>query len=486
MDLIGEIVEREVEAPAPPMSSKNNGFPDPGKLKEKRVSRWKQKAQEQKKQERREPAKENIQPEPKTELSEAEKIHQENMKKISDLTEEEISQEREELLNGLDPSLIKSLLARTEKRIKEEACCDGHDHGHDHAEGYGGWIGGGKDGSSVSHLDSNDVDKALGVSKISLADDIKEEASTEGDKSKTNKKDKTVRFNEVATVKYEDLDDDIELDEDGWEDVEDINDLIPNMPKGEENQIAHDDYQLLSEKEEAEEDGAPLKVHFPKPKSNNNDDLDLNDPEFFNKLHEKYYPDLPKETNKLSWMTEPMPTNYTSTYESISDMRFDFKGNLIELDDSGDKQSEIPTYMGLHHHSDNPHLAGYSLPELSRLSRSVVPGQRCFSLQMLGRILHKLGLHKYNFMPISDKKEDQEFNNNLKSLVTDFEDLIWNLIGELRILESIQEAADESKTKNLSVRNYAIEALWLWKQAGGKQPSKTISEEEIIAREVQN
>ncbi|KAK7684724.1 hypothetical protein QCA50_011965 [Cerrena zonata] len=356
------------------------------------------------------------------------------MKKISDLTEEEISQEREELLNGLDPSLIKSLLARTEKRIKEEACCDGHDHGHDHAEGYGGWIGGGKDGSSVSHLDSNDVDRALGVSKISLADDIKEEASTEGDKSKTNKKDKT--------------------DEDGWEDVEDINDLIPNMPKGEEDQIAHDDYQLLSEKEEAEEDGAPLKVHFPKPKSNNNDDLDLNDPEFFNKLHEKYYPDLPKETNKLSWMTEPMPTNYTSTYESISDMRFDFKGNLIELDDSGDKQSEIPTYMGLHHHSDNPHLAGYSLPELSRLS--------------------------------SDKKEDQEFNNNLKSLVTDFEDLIWNLIGELRILESIQEAADESKTKNLSVRNYAIEALWLWKQAGGKQPSKTISEEEIIAREVQN
>lgn len=140
--------------------------------------------------------------------------------------------------------------------------------------------------------------------------------------------------------------------------------------------------------------------------------------------------------------------------------------------------------MGLHHHSNNPHQAGYTLNELVHLSRSVVPGQRCLSIQMLGRILHKLGLHKYSILPIDDTNtEDAYFNENLKELVTNFEILMWNLIEQLRIIESITEAADETKTRNMSVRNYAIEALWLWKQGGGKPETQT--EEDIITKAVQ-
>src|SRR5699024_5391194 len=109
--------------------------------------------------------------------------------------------------------------------------------------------------------------------------------------------------------------------------------------------------------------------------------LDINDPLFYDKLHENYYPNLPKETEKLSWMTEPMPSKVGRSYELISDMRFDFNGDLVDLDSLG----QIPTYKGLHHHSDNPHMAGYTLGELAHLARLVVPSQRSVAIQTLGR-----------------------------------------------------------------------------------------------------
>lgn len=50
--MLGEIVEHEIEAPNPPQMTTKSGFPDLNKLKEKRVSRWKQR-QESKKSSRR-------------------------------------------------------------------------------------------------------------------------------------------------------------------------------------------------------------------------------------------------------------------------------------------------------------------------------------------------------------------------------------------------------------------------------------------------
>ena len=50
-------------------------------------------------------------------------------------------------------------------------------------------------------------------------------------------------------------------------------------------------------------------------------------------------------------------------------------------------------------------MAGYTLGELAHLARSTLAGQRCLSIQTLGRILHKLGLHKYSILPTTDSDD---------------------------------------------------------------------------------
>lgn len=482
MDFIGEIIEHETEVPQEPIPMVNQtGFPEPGKLKPMRLSRWKQKQLEEKQKNNDDKLETNHHE------TEAEKIHKENLERMSKMSNEEILQEREELLRGLNPKLIQSLINKSKKRELHNDDQQqhgghhdiGHDH-HEHAEGYNGWIGSMKTENGLtdlSQLDKEDVDRALGITSN---DDLFE----------NDQRDRKVKFDDnIKTVNYEDLNDEdkIELDPNGWEDVDDINELIPNA-----NSIAPEGYQLNQDNDDDDDDEDNNNtVHFTKPKQ---EDLDLNDPDFFDKLHEKYYPDLPKETEKLSWMTQPMPKLTTTTYESISDMRFDFKGNLIELnleeEEEEEKQQqnestnkEIPTYFGLHHHSDNPQMAGYTLTELAHLARSTLAAQRCISIQTLGRILHKLGLHKYSILPISD--QDEPINEELQQLLNNFENMMWDLIDELRIIETITDAADEKKTTNLSVRNYAIEALWLYKSGGGRPQQNSKNELEVITEAVQ-
>jgi hypothetical protein len=471
MDFVGEIVEHEVAPPSEPSIIGTGGFPSVKHFSHKKRLRWRLAVESNK---------QNVPPVAQ-EMSEADKIHQENIEKISQMTNEEVSREREDLLRELDPKLIQSLLKRTQKRTSSTTTSEStKDPELKHSEAYEGWIGSMKTSSGLadlSQLDKDDVDKALGINNANLQDDLQgdrredpQPASSSLDKTK-----KKVTFDNVASVKYEDLPDDVELDPNGWEDVEDLHEMIPNMPSEE---IAHKDYQLVDDDDD-DDDTPKLGVHFTKPKSVSQDDLDINDPEFYDKLHEKYYPDLPKETEKLNWMTEPMPSKIATTYESISDMRFDFKGNLIEIDD---KSKDIPTYHGLHHHAEDPQMAGYTLTELARLSRSVVPGQRSVAIQTLGRILHKLGKHNYNILPVSEEstEESAAFDENIRDLVSNFENMMWDLIDELRVVDSISEAADEKKTRNLSVNNYAVEALWLWKQGGGRPKVKT-EEEKILS-----
>lgn len=432
MDLIGEIIERDVVAPQPPTPVQLNTS------KFKRRSRFKDKASPQVLLQ----IVKSVESVPKVpkELSSAdaddllEEINKENYEKLSKMSLEEIEKERQELIHTLNPKLIESLVKRG--RDKEKAK-DRHksEHEHEHAEGYNGWYGGMKTSEGVKDVsDLNDEEiKTIGLD---------------------NSDKKKVKFDDVTRVIYEEG---TEVNEAEWEDVEDLNDLISTSDGNAE--IAEEGYQIIDESEDN-------KVHFPKPHKHSQEygsDLDLNDPEFYDKLHEKYYPDLPKETSKLAWMTEPLPHQQDTTYESISDMRFDFQGNLIQLS----TEDEAPMYLGLHHHANSPQLPGYTLEELAHLTRSVIPGQRCLSIQMLGRILHKLGLHKYNILPI-EEGDNEDFKKQVNdNVMKDFERMMWELIDKLRIIESITEAANE-KTTNLSVRNYAIEALWLWKQGGCK------------------
>ncbi|ODV63277.1 Rba50p ASCRUDRAFT_19520, partial [Ascoidea rubescens DSM 1968] len=189
--------------------------------------------------------------------------------------------------------------------------------------------------------------------------------------------------------------------------------------------------------------------------------LDLNDPDFLPKLHDKYFPDLPKEIDKLKWM-EPIPVsddqkNKSFVYDNVDQLRFDFKGNLINPNNLTPLQQNFQN--GLYNHADSPNIPGYSLSELSRLSRSNFQPQRCIAIQTLGRILYKLSSKKYdNILQIEDHISSDE------SELDEFYNQAWKTVHKLRIIDSLSEASDENLTRNLSVRNYALDALWLWKQ----------------------
>lgn len=471
MDFVGEIVEHEVAAPLPPqpMNASNlTGFPDLKIFGANRQSRFKSQ------QKLRPPPMPTSAPPPQDKHdspsedieSELRSIHTENEQRIAEMSETEITDAQQEITEMFNPRLLKGLLNRrhalnTYKANSEPktTCCDS-DANHVHAEGHNGWIGGIKTEngySDFSQWEALDVEKAL-----KLSDDADHpsqdtaEILEEHDSSNEKVEARGLKSTSSKHVTFETL-------SDSESRANQISD---------DDQVAPDGYQIVQDPED------DLGVHFPQP-TTPDVDLDMNDPEFYTKLHEKYYPDLPKETDKLSWMTTPMPKQVETTYESISDMRFDFQGNLVPLENDGGsvERSEIPTYKGLHHHSDNPHLAGYTLPELVHLSRSFVPGQRCLSIQILGRILHKLGKHAYDFMGVPE--DDTDSYGSIRSMKDAFELMMWDLINQLRIIDSITDAANEQRTKNLSVRSYAIEALWLWKQGGGR-PEGDAEEEAII------
>ncbi len=80
---------------------------------------------------------------------------------------------------------------------------------------------------------------------------------------------------------------------------------------------------------------------------------------------------------------------YSPTLDAlhISAVRFNFRGQLLPPRLS----SQIPSTKGLHHHGHAPSSAGYTVPELAHLARSSYPAQRCIAYQTLGRILYRLG-----------------------------------------------------------------------------------------------
>lgn len=458
MDLLGDIVEHDIEAPTPPTFEpvrQSTGFPAP--RKGFGASAWKRRQDPKKQapaeQEQQSMKKDGFEVDEKTglkrlpkeqqnmnynNLSEAEKIHLENIEILSKMSDDQRIAEKEELMNSMDPRILKALLLRSEKKLAKKSEAE--------FEGYGDWIGGDRNGEAWREptLQKEDVDEALGIKSALKAETPKSPGSG-----------KKVRFDNVSSVQYDEKPKD-----DEWEDIEDLDDIAPPS------------YQINQEADSVPFEEAIANVHFPRPSVNEEESykLDINDPDFQDKLHEKYFPDLPKDTEKLKWM-EPLPDSNTKdlVFDNISDLRFDFKGDLIVP--SGD--STISTTEGLHHHSDNPSLAGYTLRELAHLSRSTVPGQRCIAIRTLGRILHKLGKGKYNIIPEFEPDDEGEevpvSDEALKSAASDFDQMFWGLIDELRIVETLEESADEKITNNLSVRSYAIEALWLWKQGGGNK-----------------
>lgn len=176
--------------------------------------------------------------------------------------------------------------------------------------------------------------------------------------------------------------------------------------------------------QEADEDADTL--HFPSPP----DDL------------RKYFPELPVETEKMAWM-QPISAEeedeYSAELASVapSELRFDFNGNLLTP-----RQSRaIDPSKGLHHHGDAPSAAGYTILELAHLARSSHSAQRSMAIQTLGRVLHKLYTGRF--------RKSNDLQSGLEQLVESG-----------RVMDTLYEAAGE-KTRSLTVKTHATEALWL-------------------------
>lgn len=194
-------------------------------------------------------------------------------------------------------------------------------------------------------------------------------------------------------------------------------------------------------------------VHFPTTTSA--PDLDPSDPSFLENLHTKYFPSLPADPSKLAWMA-PIPTHgsiadqdspYYPSHTTLpaSALRFDFRGSILPPRIA----RAMPSNRGLHHHGEAPEAAGYTVPELARLSRSAFPAQRCIAFQTLGRLLYRLGRGEWG-------GEDSEVTMGL-----------WRCMEEGKVISTLEEAAN-AEGGHQGSKAYATEALWLWQKGGGK------------------
>ncbi|KAK9476285.1 RPAP1-like protein [Lipomyces japonicus] len=318
--------------------------------------------------------------------SEAGKIDKENWDRITSMSPEEIAAEKEELQALLPASLIKKILNRDRTKADKILASGRSDANIEQDKKHGDTI------ESLSTIKNH----------VALEDEI--------DEAKALKPlAKSVRFDENVTVN----------------DVTDTTKI-----------------------EQPEDNASTMTTHFPAPESN---DLNPDDPEFFEKLHDKYFPDLPAEPSRLAWMKpitqeEDKSSPYNPDQDAISpvDIRFDFKGSIVPPS----KSATLPTNLGLHHHSDSPGYAGYTIAELGHLSRSAVSAQRAMAIQVMGRILYRLGTNSYG-----------EFIG----------EAIWDIVEHVHVIDSIYEASDEKKTRHLGLRTSAVEALWLWKKGGGRR-----------------
>lgn len=426
--MLGDIVEKDVGESAAVPELPETGFPE--LYRPEKVSSWRNRLRQKKmgKPSGEKPVKVPSQSagEPDGEKSEAQKIHSENLEYMNRMTPEQLARERQELMESLDPKLISKLLKNVQKTDKIFAEIEGAS---------GTWVGGKNENVSMNVADLPPLDEDL-VNRALEVGDVK-----------SHKQNKHVTIQEPT----------------GREEEGDGIDFPPL----DDDDVAPLDYQMAQSVDHMENEDLLKDVHFVRPGDHDNGEdeepLDINDPEFNDKLHKKYFPDLPKDIDKLKWMAPLPQENVKSDVDSIIECRFDFKGNLVPPN-----RPIESTQSGLHHHSESQHLAGYTIIELAHLARSQLPSQRAIAIRTLGRILYKLGKQHYNEQLVVEVNDSTEAEEATKHIYT----LFWDLVKDAQVIELLELGADEKLTKNLSIRSYSIEALWLWKQGGGNKYKK--------------
>lgn len=405
---IGDIQERSSTAPptAPKLKTTTSGFPE--HKKRTRVSAFKQQR-----------GATSHKPEPRSQAAAAastnsgesngsnfeeldrRRIDEENRLRLESMSAEEIDEERQELLSALNPSLIERLLKRA--NLDE---------------------GRGDTGTELPHEKAALEDVGREESKSTNGVDIRERAS-EIEGAIPAPKPTGRPISAQKGVRFED-------------------DEPPSNPI---------DLRPASETPESIPELAHGSIHFPTAPTA--PDLDPSDPEFFESLHTKYFPDLPADPSKLAWMA-PIPTHgsiadqespYYPGQEGLpaSAIRFGFKGGMLPPRIA----RAVPVTKGLHHHGEAPEAAGYTIPELARLSRSAFPAQRCMAFQTLGRILYRLGRGSFG-------AQDGELVRGL-----------WKAVEEGKVLMTLEDAA-AAEGGHQGSKSHAVTALWLWHKGGGK------------------
>lgn len=206
-------------------------------------------------------------------------------------------------------------------------------------------------------------------------------------------------------------------------------------------------------------------VHFPRP--DQPPDLDPDSATFLDDLHDKYFPSLPADPDKLEWM-RPSTTG-KDTYDPAQsalnprDIRFAFTGELIPPRTA----SAIPVSAGLHHHGDAPQAAGYTIPELAHLSRSTFAPQRCIAFQTLGRILYRLGKGDFG-----DPGEPGANTVGVEETLGELARGLWREVETQHVIEHLVAESEGNGVdggRHLSAKAYATEAVWLWRRGGGRR-----------------
>ncbi|GAB7331689.1 hypothetical protein MBLNU13_g03674t1 [Cladosporium sp. NU13] len=418
---VGDVLERKSSAPTPPSAptlKSKTGFPE--HKKRPLQSRFKQRKQQAETtvlsdgttvsagaQQPRQNATHAEDPSPKTwQDQEKMQIDQQNRDVLAGMSEAEIAEARAELLGSLDADLIQKLLAR-------------------------------------SNIDSgsNEADSLQPPPEPIEGGILHREKPT---------KQKTVAF---ADDKAPSVPEPTAQDEDQEPTIE--VDYEPDFPDADKS----------STLEEVTDENTHDSIHFPTPAQPPS--LDPNSATFLTDLHEKYFPSLPSDPDKLEWMRTRKADKaaYSPAASSLNpnEIRFSFDGELLAPKTS----ASIPVSEGLHHHGNAPEAAGYTIPELAILSRSTYPAQRCVAFQTLGRILYRLGKGEFGDAGEEGANRpgaDETFGELARGLWREVEK--EHVIAQL-VAESEGNGVDGGR--HMSAKAYATEAVWLWRKGGGRR-----------------
>lgn len=372
-------------------------------------------------------------------ITEKTRIDRENSQRLASMSPQEIEQARQELFNGLDPSILEMLLKRANL----------------------------DEGAGTSSFDQLQPIPEGTPSNSAQADTIPRAQADDGSINATFSSPLVNNATEPSTASVDKSSASIPPESNTPNEKDDSAPPPQHTPNTQSHKPVFDDDSApaIPPKEHIIDPNASELEGAHWPRAPQPADLDPSDPNFLQNLHEKYFPSLPADPSKLAWMA-PIPTpNSAADRDSpyypgqdslpVSALRFDFRGMLLPPRIS----RAVPMSKGLHHHGEAPEAAGYTVRELARLARSAVPGQRCMAYQTLGRILYRLGRGEFGGVAHNDVSMG-----------------IWRELEEGAVLRSLHDEIGTEEGRggrgHRTARVLATEAVWFFEKGGWKDKLK--------------